>query len=386
MIKRLQWASILIVLALVVASCAPAATPTPVRIVETQVVKETVVVQVTPTRAPSEKVRIGYLVPWGLANALAVAYENSIVIPAKHLGWEVIVGDGKWDAGVQADIIDDWIALGLDAIIVDPQDSAAIVAPIERANAAGIPVFGFDRIAAGGDVKMSVGVDHYDGAKKAAESMVSLLTERYGEPRGLVLNIQGELAAIDGIYRSDGFTDVTDQYPNIEVVSKPCHWNLSLAQSTVADFVGANPEIDGLYIASDYYVDAAVSGLEMVGRALPRDDPEHVFLTAIDGQPDGMRWIRAGIMDSSSAQPVDDYGILVKFIKDYLDGTPLPQAGDIFELPGAVWSPYTVKQCPAGPCMELGTRPVTPENVDDPSLYGNQPFESDIYNVFLRLE
>jgi len=375
-------------LVLIVVSCAPAAAPTPEKIVETVEVpvKETVVVEVTPTRAPSERIKIGYLVPWGLVNPLAVAYENSITIPAKHLGWEVIVGDGKWDAGVQADIMDDWIAMGLAAIIVDPQDSEAIVAPIERANAAGIPVFNFDRIASGGDVKMAVGLDHYDGAKKACEQMVKLLTERYGEPRGLVLNIQGDLAATDGYDRSFGCTDVLDQYPDIEVISKPCEWKLDLAQSTIADLIGANPEIDGIYIASDYYVDAAVSGMEMMGRALPREDPDHIFLTSIDGGPASMRWMREGILDASSAQPVNDFGILVKFIKDYFEGKPLPEPGDTFELADAWWSPYTVEECPGGPCMMLGTKPVLPENVDDPTWWGNQPFESPIYNVFLRME
>jgi len=382
--RMLLWRVVFIAaaIAMLLAGCAPSPTPTPQVVTKVQ----TQVVLVTPTPVPSKTVRIGYLVPWGLINATAVAYENSIVIPAKHLGWEVVVGDGKWDAGIQADIMDNWIAMGLDAIIVDPQDSEAIVAPIERANAAGIPVFNFDRIAAGGDVKMAVGVDHYDGAKKAAEQMVKLLTERYGEPRGLVLNVQGDLSAIDAHERSDGFTDVTDQYPDIQVVSKHCKWKLDLAQSTVADFIGANPDVDGIYIASDYYIDAVVSGMEMMGRALPREDPKHIFLLSFDGQPAGMNWVRKGICDGTAAQAIPDYGILVYFIKEYLEGKPLPQPGDTFELKGAWWSPYVVKECPAGPCMRLGTKMVLPENVDDPSWWGNQPFESDIYNVFLRME
>ncbi|MBL8156983.1 MAG: sugar ABC transporter substrate-binding protein, partial [Anaerolineae bacterium] len=143
---------------------------------------------------------------------------QSVLNGAAGKGWEVITANANFDAETQANQIDNFIAQGVSAIVVVPVDSQAICSSVQRATDAGIPFYTVDRAPIGCEINMTVQSDNYLAGKQAAEAMVALLTEKYGEAKGTVLELQGDLGQNVAQLRGGGFNDVMANYPNITIV------------------------------------------------------------------------------------------------------------------------------------------------------------------------
>lgn len=64
---------------------------------------------------------------------------NGVKERCEELGYEVIIHDGKADAANQVTAFENFIAQGVDAIIVSPIDEQALIPSVEAAHEAGIP-------------------------------------------------------------------------------------------------------------------------------------------------------------------------------------------------------------------------------------------------------
>jgi ABC-type sugar transport system substrate-binding protein len=368
--------SILVALTMLAAACTPAAPAAP------QVVKETVVVEkpvekvveqtvvVKETAAPATgPVTIGYGAP-ELSGGQGVIM-NGMVTGAKNKNWAVVTTNANFDAAAQANQMDYFLSLGVKAIVTVPVDSKAICASVKKATDAGIPFFTIDRAPIGCEITMTVQSDNYMAGKQSAEAMVELLTKRYGEAKGTVLELQGDLGQNVAQLRGGGFNDVMKQYPNIKVVSKPTEWKAEKFAQATQDVVSSQ-EVDGIYMHSDCVGTTVVlSALEQLGKKVKNDDPKHIFLTGVDGCPDALKAIRDGFSDEASSQPMPDFGVVLSdYAQNVFDGKPITE-GDVVKE-GAAWSPAKIVKSDTGFMLNLATTKVTSANVDEPALWANQ--------------
>lgn len=295
---------------------------------------------------------------------------DGLVSNAAAKGWAVTTANANFSAEAQANQIESFIALGADAIVTVPVDSSAICATVAQARDAGIPFYTIDRGTIGCEVNMTIQSDNYLAGQQAAEEMVRLLTEKYGEPRGVVLELQGDLGQNVAILRGGGFNDVIDQYPDIEVIQVPTEWQAERFSLAVLDNFGARDDIDGIYMHSDCVGTTVVmAALEQIGQLFPRGEEGHIFLTGVDGCPEALQAIRDGYSDQASSQPIPDFGIIVRWIEIELEGGEITE-GEIVEE-GALWSPAVIEKTDSGFVANLATTSVTPENADNPALWGN---------------
>lgn len=322
-----------------------------------------------PGKAEKE-IFIGYAAPW-LRDEGQVVIQQGLLDGAMKYGWKTITTNADGDVAKQINDIENLITMGVSAIVTVPQDSAAIVPAIEKANSANIPVFTIDRSAFGGKVVLTVLANNYLAGKQEGENLVKLLTQKYGEPRGKVLELQGDLATNVAQLRGQGFDDVIKKYPKITLIQRPTKWDPKVGADATEDVLTTDPDLDAIYFHSEYTGNGVVPALQRLGKLKPIGDPEHIILLGIDGTPAALDWIREGIMDSTSAQPLYDYGIVCsRFIKDYLEGKPI-KPGKV-EEPDALWSPAEISQGEYCLELQLATTLVTKENVDDPRLWGNK--------------
>ena len=295
---------------------------------------------------------------------------SGLVNSAEAKGWEVITANANFDSEAQANQIDNFISLGVDAIVTVPVDSQAICSSVQRAKDAGILFFTIDRAPIGCEIDMTVQSDNYLAGQQAAEELVSLLEGRYGEPTGIVLELQGDLGQNVAQLRGGGFNDVLADYPDIEVIQVPTEWQAEQFSQATLD-VGAAEDLDAIYMHSDCVgTQVVTAALEQIGKLHPRDDEEHVFLVGVDGCPDALASISAGTSDQASSQPLPDFGIIVRWIEELLAGGSVEE-GTVEEA-GALWSPATIELSDTGYMLNLATTNVTAENVEDPALWGNQ--------------
>ena len=316
-----------------------------------------------------DKVIIGYAAP-SLDGAQA-QIQGGFVVGASERGWEVISVTSGGDAQKQINDVNDFITQNVAAIVAVPDDSAGICVAVAAAKEAGIPFYTIDRAPAGCVIDLVVLSDNYLGGKQAGEAMVAHLTAKYGEPKGTVLEITGNLAQNVAQLRGAGFDDVINQHPNINLIIKPGDWDAAKGVEIVRDVVSAQP-VDGIYMHSDcVYSTGTVQTLKEIGEFVPAGEEGHIFIAGIDGCSENLDLIRAGATDQTSGQPIPDFGTLVaEFIEKQMNGETIEPGW--YEQEGALWSPGRLEMTDIGMQLFLSTTSITAENVDEPGLWGNQ--------------
>jgi ABC-type sugar transport system substrate-binding protein len=316
-----------------------------------------------------DKVVIGYSAP-GLVGAQA-QIQAGLVNGAEAKGWEVLTTTSGGDANKQANDIRDFVAQGVDAIVAVPDDSAGICVVVKEAADAGIPFYTIDRSPSGCKINMTVLSDNYLAGKQSGEAIVAFPTERHGEAKGKGLEITGNLAQNVAQLRGGGFQDVMKANPGIEVITKVGDWDSAKGADIVRDVATTEADLDAIYMHSDCaYGPSVVQTLAEVGKTAKRGEDGHIHLSGVDGCLVALDFIRDGIFDQSSNQPIPDFGVLAaNYIEQELKGEPV-KAGEVVEE-GALWSPARIEDSDVGPQLFLSTTSVGADNVDDERLWGN---------------
>lgn len=355
-IAFLVLASLLLTLVLGACTAVPAAAPAEPAATEAAAAPE------------GAKIVIGYGAPELSGGQGAIM--NGMLAGAEGKGWEVITNNANFDASAQANQIDDFIASGVNAVVTVPVDSQAICASVKKAADAGVLFFTIDRAPIGCEIAMTVQSDNYLAGKQSAEAMVALLTEKYGEPKGTVLELQGNLGQNVAQLRGGGFNDVMKEYPNITIISKPTDWAAEKFAQATLDVVAAEA-VDGIYMHSDCVGTVPVTAaLEQLGKKVVRGEEGHIFLTGVDGCSSALQSIRDGYSDQASSQPIPDFGVvLADYMETVFNGGQVEEG--TVEKEGAPWSPATVVKSDTGFMLNLATTSVNPDNVDNPALWGN---------------
>ena len=116
--------------------------------------------------------------------------------------------ENESDLGRQVALVEEMVAAGVDAIVIAPADSKALVPALRRAMKAGVVVVNIDNrldvdVLQQEDVTIPfVGPDNRAGARKVGEYLASRLTK--GDE---VAILEGKTTAFNGIQRRLGFED-----------------------------------------------------------------------------------------------------------------------------------------------------------------------------------
>jgi ribose transport system substrate-binding protein len=133
-------------------------------------------------------------------------------LAARGLNVEVI-WDGprtEDDARAQIDIVDRHVAGGVSGIVLAPQHSETMVAPVKRAVDKGIPVVAIDSGLADQDVIIKyIATNNYNGGKLAAERLLKVLRDD-GKPAPKLVLFRYAKGSESTEQREKGFEDVVD--------------------------------------------------------------------------------------------------------------------------------------------------------------------------------
>ncbi|CCE96114.1 HTH-type transcriptional repressor purR Purine nucleotide synthesis repressor; Pur regulon repressor [Sinorhizobium fredii HH103] len=164
--------------------------------------------------------------------------------------------------------VENFITQGVDAIVIAPADSRAMVAPLKKAIDAGITVVNFDvsldeqaKKDAGLDLAF-VGPDNRGGAKLAGESLAKALGEG-----GKVVIIEGNPGADNAAQRKLGFEDAIAAGKLNLLDSRTAHWETEEANSVFSTMLTAHPDIQGVMAANDSMAIGVIKALDAAGRS-----------------------------------------------------------------------------------------------------------------------
>ncbi len=223
---------------------------------------------------------------WQVTEAELKAYQE-------ELGFELVEVVADNDVNKQSGQIEDLVAQGVDGIIVDPIDDKAILTSVFAANEGGVPIHFFDRPPAEMEgVASFVGSDNYTFGKDAARVLKEFADRDGVELK--VLALIGALTDPNAVHRDTGFREVAEEL-GIEIVAEvPTEWQPEKALNGVTNALNADPDINAIFIPSDYLLPSVLSALKTNDRLVPYGEEGHIMLAQIDGDGNGAKSLQDG--------------------------------------------------------------------------------------------
>jgi ribose transport system substrate-binding protein len=224
------------------------------------------------SRAPSEpgKPRVA-LVMKSLANEFFKTMEDGARAhrAAAPERYELIASGIKdeQDVAGQIQLVEQMIAAGVDALVIAPADSRALVSVCRRAQQAGLVVVNVDNrfdaevLAEQGIEIPFVGPDNARGARLVGDYLA-----RHLKPGDPVAILEGVPNATNAVERKRGFEEAMAA-AGIEVVaSQSANWETAKANQVAAALIGEHPELRALLCSNDSMALGAIAALKAAGR------------------------------------------------------------------------------------------------------------------------
>jgi ribose transport system substrate-binding protein len=184
--------------------------------------------------------------------------------------YELIVNGIKneTDLAEQVALVDQMIAQGVQALVIAPADSKALITVLKRAQDAGVLVINIDNKLDAETLKQAglqipfVGPDNRDGAKRVGEVLAKKLQS--GDE---VAIIEGVTTAFNSQQRKSGFEDAM-KAAGMKIVSvQSGEWEVEKASTVAAGLLTANPGLKALLCANDSMALGAAAAVQSAQKA-----------------------------------------------------------------------------------------------------------------------
>ena len=183
--------------------------------------------------------------------------------------YELIVNGirNESDLAQQVALVDQMISSRVDAIVIAPADSRALVPALSRAAAAGIVVINIDnRLEAEVLAEYELQIPFIGPSNLAGARMVGDYALRNLESGSQVAILEGITSAFNSIQRRTGFEEAVAA-ANMEVVSlQSGEWDQTRAAQVTSAILTQFPELDAILAANDNMALGAASAVGMAAR------------------------------------------------------------------------------------------------------------------------
>jgi ribose transport system substrate-binding protein len=171
------------------------------------------------------------------------------------------------DISQQVALVEQMIAKGVDAIVIAPADSRALVPVLKRAREAGIVVVNIDNkldeatlAQAGLDVPF-VGPDNREGARRVGEAL-----GRHLSPGDQVAILEGIPTAFNAQQRLQGFRDAMAAAQMQVVDVQSGQWEQAKANTVASAMINTHPDLKAILASNDNMALGAAAAVRQAGK------------------------------------------------------------------------------------------------------------------------
>jgi ABC-type sugar transport system substrate-binding protein len=228
-----------------------------------------------------------------LNNPWFVFLAETAAAQAKKLGYEARIFDSQNNTALETDHFENAIASGYSAILFNPTDANGSVVNVNKAKAAGVPVFCMDREVNSANAATSqILSDSYSGCVDLGKYFVKSLNGK-----GTYVEILGLVADNNTWNRSKGFHSVVDEYPGLKMVAQQsADFDSNKGMEAMESILQAHPDIDAVFCGNDAMALGAYQALAAVGKA------GKVKVIGFDGAEDAVQSIKDGKLLATAMQ------------------------------------------------------------------------------------
>ncbi|SHM92735.1 inositol transport system substrate-binding protein [Pseudomonas asturiensis] len=204
--------------------------------------------------------------------------------------------DARADVNKQLDQVQELIGKKVDALIVNPVDTAATARITKIAVAAGIPLVYVNRRP--DDPKLPEGVATVTSDDvEAGRLQMQYIAEKMGG-KGSVMILLGDLANNSTKGRTDGVKEVLKKYPGIKIDQEQTGiWSRQKGMDLTNDWITQGRTFNAVMANNDEMAIGAAMALKQAGIKQGT-----VFVAGVDGTPDGLNAVTRGDLTVSVYQ------------------------------------------------------------------------------------
>lgn len=241
---------------------------------------------------------------------------------AKEVGMHLVQASSKLDLHSESWLIDRYIRMGVDAIILSPFHQQRSVPAIRRAHDAGVKVVISSVPLAAAFPVTTVTSRDVDLGKMAGDAAAAYIArEKVGRPRIAILDFDDREPVQSG-QRVDGFLQAVSPTPADVVVARENGWSPEMAMAVTAKLLAKQKDINMIFAANEGGTAGAVMAVKHAGKG----DSVTVFGIDSNRQIASMLLSEDGILQAVAVQ--QPYEIAKKTIDltvAVLDGKTVPQ-------------------------------------------------------------
>jgi ABC-type sugar transport system substrate-binding protein len=267
------------------------------------------------------------------------AFNDYLAIATKEEGqkrgyevqWTATNANG--DVTKQANDIKDLLTAGCEVIFAPALDSKTILSSITEVHNAGKYFVMFFREAdpsATGSQIPSATVN-MDSEHQAYASMVEVfkIMAEDGVEVNKILNVHGDIGDENAVNRNNGFLKAVEEYGYTDKIVQTVdsgRWEPEVALQNTASALQAHPDVNVMYVSSDWLMTGVQTALENANKWHPRGEEGHVYLGGTDMYPSGIQMVVDGYMDGNVDVPawqISAQSALFAF--DLIEGKSVPK-------------------------------------------------------------
>lgn len=272
--------------------------------------------------APVAKKEIG-LVMKTLTNPFFVEMEKGARRAEKALGVNLTVKTAAQETSIeqQIQLVEDFTAAKVDAIVIAPGDSQRLVPALKKAADAGVKIVNIDNRLDPEAVRQAglapvpfVSVDNEAGAYKAGQFLAEGV-----KTRTQAAILEGIRSADNAQQRARGARQALQDNPHITVVaSETANWQIDEAYTVTKQMLGKYPGIKLLFAANDMMAIGAIKYLQETRRT-------DVKVAGYDALSEALAEIKAARMVATVDQQAAEQGYQgVALALRQIQGSPVP--------------------------------------------------------------
>ncbi len=270
--------------------------------------------------------RVIAVIPKATSHLFWIAVENGARAASADAKVEMVWNGppAETDYARQIQIVDSMVARRVDGIVVAATERKALVGPIDRAMAAGIPVTVFDSGIDGENYTSFVATNNYEGGAIGARELGRLTGGQGAQGKvALLMNAPGSTSTMD---RERGFEEtLAKEFPGLTIAAR--QYGLSdrgKARTAAENMLTAHPDLKGMFCSSEpsaVGATLAVKARELSGK---------LKLVTFDSSADLVEDLKGGTIDAMVVQDPYRMGYeAVKSVVDKIAGKPVAKRVDL---------------------------------------------------------
>lgn len=217
--------------------------------------------------------------------------------------------------------IDSLIDMGIDLLVVSPNEVDAVTPAVEKAYKKGIPVILYDRKIKSDCYNTFIGSNNY----KMGYDLGKYIASKLGG-KGSVAEIKGLKGSSPSIDRHRGFSDALKEYPGIRIIASEFgDWEQDSAETAMEKILKGGELPDYVFAHNDRMAYGAYQKAKASNKA---DKMKFVGIDGMLGNKQGIDLVCKGILDASYLNPTSGDEV-IKLAKKILAGKKVNKENDL---------------------------------------------------------